>query len=43
MAATASGAVSKIETVCPWTPSEFKGIAQKAAKVAVFAPRPAND
>ena len=34
MAASASGAVSKIETVRAWTPSEFKGIAEKAAKVA---------
>jgi hypothetical protein len=34
MAATASGAVSKIETVRAWTPSEFKGIAEKAAKLA---------
>ena len=34
MAATASGAVSEIETVRAWTPSEFKGIAEKAAKVA---------
>ena len=39
MAATASGAVSKIETVRAFTPSEFKGIAQKAAKVAgVYTP-----
>ena len=34
MAVTASGAVSKIETVRAWTPSEFKGIAEKAANVA---------
>jgi hypothetical protein len=34
MAATASGAVSKIETVRAWTPSEFKGVAEKAKKVA---------
>ena len=39
MAATASGAVSKIETVRAWTPSEFKGITQKAATVAgVYTP-----
>jgi uncharacterized protein with GYD domain len=34
MAAAASGAVDKIETVRAWTPAEFKGIAEKAAKVA---------
>ncbi len=34
MAVAASGALSKIETVRAWTASEFKGIAQKAAKVA---------
>jgi hypothetical protein len=34
MAVTASGTLSKIETVRAWTPSEFKGIAEKAAKVA---------
>ena len=34
MAASASGAVSKVETVRAWTPSEFKGIMEKAAKVA---------
>jgi len=34
MAVAATGSVSKIETVRAWTPSEFKGIAEKAAKVA---------
>jgi uncharacterized protein with GYD domain len=34
MAAAASGAVSKIETVRAWTPSEFKSIAEKAGKLA---------
>ena len=34
MAVAASGSISKIETVRAWTPSEFKGIAEKAAKVA---------
>jgi uncharacterized protein with GYD domain len=34
MAVAASGALSKIETVRAWTSSEFKGIAQKAAKFA---------
>jgi hypothetical protein len=34
MAAAASGAVSKIETVRAWTPSEFKGIAEKAGRLA---------
>jgi uncharacterized protein with GYD domain len=34
MAAAASGALSKIETVRAWTSSEFKGIAEKAARVA---------
>jgi uncharacterized protein with GYD domain len=35
MAVAASGALSKIETVRAWTPGEFKGIADKAARVAV--------
>ena len=34
MAAAASGSVSKIETVRAWSSSEFKDIAEKAAKVA---------
>jgi uncharacterized protein with GYD domain len=34
MAISASGSLSKIETVRAWTSSEFKAIAQKAAKVA---------
>jgi uncharacterized protein with GYD domain len=34
MAAAASGAVSKIETVRAWTLGEFKGIAEKAARAA---------
>jgi uncharacterized protein with GYD domain len=34
MAVAASGSLSKIETVRAWTSSEFKAIAQKAAKVA---------
>jgi uncharacterized protein with GYD domain len=34
MAAAASGALSQIETVRAWPASEFKGIAEKAAKVA---------
>ena len=34
MAAAASGAVSKIETVRAWTSSEFKGVLEKAARVA---------
>ena len=34
MAVAASGSISKIETARAWTPSEFKGIAEKAAKVA---------
>ena len=39
MAVAASGALSKIETVRAWTPSEFKGIAEKAARVAsAYAP-----
>ena len=39
MAAAASGSVSKIETVRAWSSSEFKGIAEKAAKVAgAYAP-----
>jgi uncharacterized protein with GYD domain len=34
MAVAATGALSKLETVRAWTPSEFKGIAEKAARVA---------
>jgi uncharacterized protein with GYD domain len=34
MAAAASGAVSKLETVRAWSSSEFKGIAEKAGKIA---------
>jgi uncharacterized protein with GYD domain len=34
MAATASGAVAKIETVRAWTLGEFKGIAEKANRIA---------
>jgi uncharacterized protein with GYD domain len=34
MAAAASGAVSEVMTVRAWTPAEFKGIAEKAAKCA---------
>jgi uncharacterized protein with GYD domain len=34
MAVAASGALSRIETVRAWTPSEFKGVAEKAARVA---------
>ena len=33
IAVAASGSLSKIETVRAWTPSEFKGIAEKAARV----------
>jgi uncharacterized protein with GYD domain len=39
MAAAASGAVAKIETVRAWTLGEFKGIAEKASRVAqVYVP-----
>jgi uncharacterized protein with GYD domain len=34
MAAAASGAVAKIETVRAWTLGEFKGIAEKASRIA---------
>ena len=34
MAVAASGSLSKLETVRAWTSSEFKGIAEKAARVA---------
>ncbi|MFB9264666.1 GYD domain-containing protein [Bradyrhizobium erythrophlei] len=34
MAANASGAVAKIETVRAWTLGEFKGIAEKASRYA---------
>ena len=33
LAVAASGSISKIETVRAFTPSEFKGIAEKAARV----------
>ena len=39
MAATASGAVAKIETVRAWSLGEFQGIAEKAARLAqVYVP-----
>jgi uncharacterized protein with GYD domain len=39
MAVAASGALSRIETVRAWTPGEFKGIAEKAARaVSAYAP-----
>ena len=39
MAAAASGAVAKIETVRAWTLGEFKGIAEKASGLAeVYVP-----
>lgn len=38
MAVSASGSLSKIETVRAWTPSEFKGIAEKAAKAGAYTP-----
>jgi uncharacterized protein with GYD domain len=39
VAVAASGSISKIETVRAWTPSEFKGIAEKAAKaVGAYTP-----
>jgi uncharacterized protein with GYD domain len=39
MAAAASGALSKVETVRAWTPSEFKSIAEKAGRVsAAYTP-----
>jgi uncharacterized protein with GYD domain len=34
MAAAASGSLARIETVRAWTAGEFKGIAEKAAKLA---------
>ena len=34
MAVAATGSVSKVESARAWTPSEFKGIAEKAAKVS---------
>ena len=34
MAVAASTALSRVETVRAWTPGEFKGIAEKAARVA---------
>jgi uncharacterized protein with GYD domain len=39
MAVAASGAISKLETVRAWTPGEFKGIAEKAARaVGAYTP-----
>jgi uncharacterized protein with GYD domain len=40
MAVAATGSISKIETVRAWTPSEFKGIAEKDARLPVPIPRP---
>jgi uncharacterized protein with GYD domain len=34
MAAAASGAVAKVETVRAWTLGEFRGIAERAARIA---------
>ena len=34
MAVAATGAISRIETVRAWTPGEFKGVAEKAARFA---------
>ena len=34
MAVAATGSLSKLETVRAWSSSEFKGIAEKAAKIA---------
>lgn len=34
MAVAATGAISRIETVRAWTPSEFKSVAEKAAGIA---------
>ena len=42
MAVAASGSLSKIETVRAWTPSEFKGIAEKAAKFSSAYTPPGN-
>jgi uncharacterized protein with GYD domain len=39
MAVAASGVISKLETVRAWTPGEFKGIAEKAARaVSAYTP-----
>jgi uncharacterized protein with GYD domain len=42
MAVAASGSLSKVETVRAWTASEFKGIAEKAAKVVGTYKPPGN-
>jgi uncharacterized protein with GYD domain len=42
MAVAATGSISKLETVRAWTPSEFKSIAEKAAKVAGAYTAPGN-
>jgi uncharacterized protein with GYD domain len=34
MAVSASGAISRTETVRAWTPSEFKSVAEKAGRIA---------
>ena len=38
MAAAAAGTISDISTVRAWTPGEFKGIAEKAAKASYRTP-----
>jgi uncharacterized protein with GYD domain len=42
MAAAASGALAKIETVRAWTLAEFKGIAEKAGRLAGSYKPPGN-
>ena len=40
MAVASSGSLSRVETVRAWTPSEFKGVAEKTAKVvSAYTPR----
>ncbi len=39
MAVAATGSISRLETVRAWTPGEFKGVAEKAAKASgAYAP-----
>jgi uncharacterized protein with GYD domain len=43
MAVAATGSISKLETVRAWTASEFKSVAEKAAKVAGTYRPPGKD
>jgi hypothetical protein len=42
LAAAASGAFAKLETVRAWTPAEFKGIQEKAGRIGAGFKPPAT-